>query len=162
HLRARDDENSFGLTCHQWLNIQNNNRESLWYPNGPNNLYACPKISPPECFTIVLSKLLIRFQHLKSLGLFCRPKIKDFITSKSQLFGSQVECLCIHYCDGYSDTDLSLIFSWFPRLTQVCLRFSSFQSSQITDKGLEALAKCCPSLKMVTISGCNSITDSGI
>ncbi|KAI3937241.1 hypothetical protein MKW92_051290 [Papaver armeniacum] len=53
--------------------------------------------------------------------------------------------------------EFSLIFSWFPRLVNVSLKHC-----HITDKGLEALAECCSSLKVANLSWCDLITDSGI
>ncbi|KAI3980277.1 hypothetical protein MKX01_029440 [Papaver californicum] len=119
-LKTRDDRNSFGLTCRQWLHIQNNNHESLWYRNNYDPAGAYPKISP-ESLARITCKLLF-----------------DFNPSKFYM-------------------QLSLIFSWFPRLTYVSLR-----SSNIVDSGLETLAKFCPSLETVYLSKCCSITDSGI
>ncbi|KAI3940813.1 hypothetical protein MKW98_030132 [Papaver atlanticum] len=181
HTKTRDDRNSFGLTCRQWLHIQNNNHESLWYDNnfGPGKY---PKISP-KCFTKVLSKLLVRFQHLKYLSLKRCPGITDYITLKSQYFGSKVQHLELDCWHEYSNIELSIVFSWFPRLTNISLKHtqitdkgldalakycSSLETVDLTncqsstDKDLEALAKSCSSLKHVTLSGCRSITDSGL
>ncbi|KAI3955182.1 hypothetical protein MKW92_022730 [Papaver armeniacum] len=154
-LQTSDDCNSFGLTCRQWLHIQNNNRKSLWYYNNLGSLND-PRISP-ENFPIVLRKLLTRFQHLKYLSLRGCPKITDFVTFKSEFFVSKVQYLCLDDCFQYSDIELSVIFSWFPSLTHV-----SLMHSYITDKGLEALAKCCSFLETVNLSGSHSFTDSGI
>ncbi|MCL7030781.1 hypothetical protein MKW94_006658 [Papaver nudicaule] len=158
-LETTDDRNSFGLTCQQWLRIQNNNQESLWYKRHhnyvPNAKY--PKISP-ESFALIVCNLLIRFQHLKHLSLNRCPGITEAVASKSsQSFGSNVQSLGLRHCSVYSDMQLSLVFSWFPRLTYINL-----YSSVIGDKGLEALAKCCPSLETVKLSRCRSITDSGL
>ncbi|XP_026459119.1 F-box/LRR-repeat protein 12-like [Papaver somniferum] len=159
-LETKDDRNSFGLTCHEWLRIQNNNHESLWYRNNYDPAGNYPKISP-ESLAIITCRLLIRFQHLKKLSLSRLPRITDFVTPQSQSFGSNVQSLsldnCSDYCPDYSDKQLSLIFSWFPRLTYI-----SLDSSDIADKGLDALAKCCSSLKTVDLQWCCSITDSGL
>ncbi|KAI3951819.1 hypothetical protein MKW92_009217 [Papaver armeniacum] len=148
-LTTRDDRNSFGLTCRQWFHIQNNNHESLWSQEYP--------MISPEMFHIVLCKLLTRFQHLKYLSLRGRPKITDFVTFNSQFFESKVQSLSLDDRFHYSDIELSLLFSRFPHLTHIRLSFS-----HINDKGLEAVAKCCSSLKVVNLSWCRSITDSGI
>ncbi|KAI3940817.1 hypothetical protein MKW98_030136 [Papaver atlanticum] len=145
-LTTKDDRDSFGLTCGQWLHIQNNNHESLWlwyrcYHNYPG--YVFPKFSP-ECFPKILCKLFTRFQNLKAL-------------SKVSPGDNRCCYLCLDRCSKYSDTELSLMFSWLPRLTTVCL-----MECGISDGGLEALAKCCSSLKIVNLSLCCSITDSGI
>ncbi|KAI3940820.1 hypothetical protein MKW98_030139 [Papaver atlanticum] len=148
-LTTKDDRNSFGLTCRQWFRIQNNNHESLWSQEHP--------CISAEIFPIVLCKLLTRFQHLEYLSLRGRPKITDFFTFKSQFFESKVQSLCLDDRFHYSDIKLSLLFSWFPHLTHISLKFS-----RITDNGLEAVGKCCSSLKVVNLSWCRSITDSGI
>ncbi|KAI3843474.1 hypothetical protein MKW92_000626 [Papaver armeniacum] len=159
-LKTKDDRSSFGLTCHEWLHIQNNNHELLWCDNKyePGKY---PKINP-HSLAIVTCRLLIRFQHLKYLSLGRLPRITDVAAIlKPHSFGSDVQKLyldnCYDYSPDYSDMQLSLIFSWFPRLTYI-----SLDSSDITDEGLEALAKCCSSLKTVNLPWCCSITDSGI
>ncbi|KAI3958179.1 hypothetical protein MKW98_020821 [Papaver atlanticum] len=166
YLKTRDDRNSFGITCRDWLRIRDNNQESLWYHNNydPHHKYEpaskYPKISP-ESLAIITCKLLIRFQHLKILSLGRLPRITDVDTLNSQSFVSNVQTLlinpCSYYSPEYSDIQLSMIFSWFPRLTCISLR-----SSGITDKGLETLAKCCSSLKTVNLEKCCSITDLGL
>ncbi|KAI3951818.1 hypothetical protein MKW92_009216 [Papaver armeniacum] len=155
-LRTRDERDSFGLTCRQWLRIQNINHESLWYRYHHDSPYLLPQLSP-ECFHKVLCKLFTRFQNLKALCLKNLPEITDFVMLQSVFSGSKLQKLCLDHCSKYSDTDLSLMFCWLPRLTFVSLKFT-----KITDRGLEALAHCCQSLKMVNLSWCFSVTDSGI
>ncbi|KAI3924967.1 hypothetical protein MKW92_035799 [Papaver armeniacum] len=150
------DHSSFGLVCRQWLQIQNNNHESLWdLDDSKCSLRKSPKTSP-EIFSKILCKLLTRFQHLKRLSLSGLPEVTDYVTSQSQLFGSKVQHLCLKFSE-YPDNNLSLIFSSFPRLTSVCL-----SSSLITDKGLEILAKCCGSLEKVDLNNCRKVTDRGL
>ncbi|MCL7050374.1 hypothetical protein MKW94_017619 [Papaver nudicaule] len=157
-LKARDDRNSFGLTCHDWLCIQNINQKSFHYARRYlyGKLDKYPEISPE-----IICNLLIRFQRLERLSLGRLPRLTDVLALKSQSFGSNVRSLFLDYRPDdsyeYSDEELSSIFSWFPRLTNITL-----DSSDITDKGLEALAKCCSSLKSVRLQWCHSITDSGI
>ncbi|KAI3978305.1 hypothetical protein MKX01_013103 [Papaver californicum] len=134
-LNNRDDRISFGLTCHQWLHIQNNNLSSLFYRH---------RNSHDESFPI----------HLKYLFLDDLPEITDFVTSNPPFSESKVHYLFCYKI--YSDKSSSM-FSWFPRLTTICLI-----SSPITDKSLEVLAKCCSSLKEVSLTLCGLITDSGI
>ncbi|MCL7050392.1 hypothetical protein MKW94_020929 [Papaver nudicaule] len=151
-LRNRADRNSFGLTCHQWLHIQNTNEQSLWH--------GYPKIAStfcPESYPMVLCKLWTRFQHFKYLCLRGCPKVTDFVASKLLFSRSEVHTLDLDFCTEYSDIELSSIFSWFPGLKDISLAETS-----ITDIALEALVKCCPSLEKVDLSWCKSITDSGI
>ncbi|KAI3853662.1 hypothetical protein MKW98_025179 [Papaver atlanticum] len=154
-LKTRDDCNSFGLTCHQWLHIRDNNQESLWC-RSRNYEPADSKISS-ESSAIIICNLLIRFQNLERLSLKGCPGISEVVTSKSQSFVSKVRSLDLRFCSVYSDMQLPLVFSWFPRLTRINL-----YSSNINDNGLVALAKSCSSLKKVDLSKCCSITDSGL
>ncbi|XP_026437260.1 F-box/LRR-repeat protein 12-like [Papaver somniferum] len=154
-LKTRDDRNSFGLTCHQWLHIRDNNQESLWCKSR-NYEPADSKISS-ESAAIIICNLLIRFQNLQRLSLKGCPGISEVVTSKSQSFGSKVRTLDLRFCSVYSDMQLALVFSWFPRLTRINLHYSN-----INDNGLAALAKCCSSLETVNLSNCCSITDSGL
>ncbi|KAI3843475.1 hypothetical protein MKW92_000627 [Papaver armeniacum] len=154
-LKTRDDRNSFGLTCHQWLRIRDNNQESLWC-RCRNYEPADSKISS-ESSAIIICNLLIRFQNLQRLSLKGCPGISEVVASKSQSFGSKVRSLDLRFCSVYSDMQFPLVFSWFPRLTRINL-----YSSNINDRGLVALAKCCPSLKTADLSKCCSITDSGL
>ncbi|KAI3936014.1 hypothetical protein MKW92_040476 [Papaver armeniacum] len=149
-LKTISDRNSFGLTCHQFLHIQNKNCRSIEYTSLTN--YAKTKSLP-----VVLGNLLKRFQELKYLSLTARPKITVYAASKSQFCGSEVQTLDLDFCSKYSNIKLSLMFSWFPRLVDVSLK-----GCHITDEGLEALAKCCSSLEVVNLSWCDLITDSGI
>ncbi|KAI3968341.1 hypothetical protein MKW92_052330, partial [Papaver armeniacum] len=77
-----------------------------------------------------------------------------YITSQSQLFRSKLQFLCLSDCSKCSDKYLSLVFSSFPNLASVCL-----SGSNIDDKGLQIMAKCCASLEKVDVSNCQSITD---
>ncbi|KAI3842909.1 hypothetical protein MKW92_014672, partial [Papaver armeniacum] len=73
--------------------------------------------------------------------------ISDFAAPNPKLFESKVPDLRLHNCYAYSDIEFSILFSWFPRLRYVSLEFT-----HITDKGLEALSKCCSSLKEIRLS----------
>ncbi|XP_026459509.1 F-box/LRR-repeat protein 12-like [Papaver somniferum] len=66
--------------------------------------------------------------------------------------------LCLNPHFKYLDMMQSLIISPpFPRLTSVRL-----VDTNITDKGIDSLTKCCPSLEKVDLTKSNHITDSGI
>ncbi|XP_026443771.1 F-box/LRR-repeat protein 12-like [Papaver somniferum] len=155
HKSTRDDSNSSGLTCRQWLHIQNGNCKVLKLADPKN-----------ESFAVVLFKLLGRFQYLKHLFLKSDiPEITAFLISKPPCFESKVQHLNLDHCYKNSDSEFSSMFSCFPHLTSISLgsiHSLSLGSFYITDKGLEALAKCCSFLEEVRLSGCESITDSGI
>ncbi|MCL7024598.1 hypothetical protein MKW94_016987 [Papaver nudicaule] len=152
-LEDSEDRLSFGLTCRQWLHIQNNNQEFLWWWYRRYwSFEQYPEINPDGNFSVLLLKLLNRFQHLKYLSLSMCAKITDFVTLQSQNFGSEVRYPELDYCWEYSDTELSIMFSWFPRLTDLSLK-----DTRITDRGLYALAKCCSTLTTVVLKGCHLI-----
>ncbi|KAI3965441.1 hypothetical protein MKW92_038292 [Papaver armeniacum] len=150
-LETKDERNSFGLTCREWLNIQNNNQESLWNHSYLNDQFRILQKLSPECVPEVLRKLITRFQNLKALSVtgVPVPEVTNLVILQSQFIRSKIQKLRLNYLSKYKyfDAELSLIFSWFPRLTNV---------------SLEALAKCCSSLEVVDFSHCKSITDSGI
>ncbi|MCL7041988.1 hypothetical protein MKW94_008238 [Papaver nudicaule] len=151
-LNTKDDRNSFGLTCRHWFHVQNNSWQSLHYGN--------PSGANFESFSIVLHKLLSRFPNLKSLFIMgYLPQVTDLmqVASKPPFFESKVQFLSLVKCHLNSDVELSLMFSWFPRLTSITL-----SSHYITDMGLETLAKCCPCLEIINLFSRLSITDTGI
>ncbi|KAI3958099.1 hypothetical protein MKW98_020741 [Papaver atlanticum] len=150
------DHSSFGLVCRHWLRIQNNNHESLWDIDSKCSLRKSKDISS-ESFSIILCKLLIRFQHLKRLSLSGFPEVTDYVKSQSQLFGSKIHFLCLKVFFEYSCKKLLLLFSSFPRLTSVRL-----SSCLIADEGLEVLAKCYPSLVKFDLRNCQRITNKGL
>ncbi|MCL7035734.1 hypothetical protein MKW94_012832 [Papaver nudicaule] len=176
-LDTRDDRNSFGLTCHEWLQVQNNNQKSLWYGR---KLDEYPETSPErfpsedvrtirnpygngilkisqERIPMLLCKLLIRFHNIKHLNLSHLPKITGFVAPKPPVYESKVQYLYLNNCNANSDAVWSSMFPWFPRLT--CI---SFRASHITDKGLEVVAKYCLLLETIILSRSHLITDSGI
>ncbi|XP_026384593.1 F-box/LRR-repeat protein 12-like [Papaver somniferum] len=156
-LKSGTDHSSFGLVCHRWLDIQRNNHVSLWdIDDSECSLRRSSNISP-ESFSIILSKLLTRFQPLKSFSLCGLPDITDYVTSQSQLFGSKFRFLCLRYWSKYTDKKMSLIFSSFPHLASVGMK-----GSNITNKGLEIMEKCCAILETIDLSSCQMITDKGL
>ncbi|MCL7035732.1 hypothetical protein MKW94_012830 [Papaver nudicaule] len=154
-LNTSIDQDSFGLTCRQWLRIQSNNRRSLWF-HSPLSSQKILEVST-ECFSIILCKLLVRFQYLKALSLSGCPELTDAVASQSKYFGSHIQVLYLENCSKFSDMKLCSVLSWFPRLTT-----TSLKDSCITDKGLEILAESCLSLQNVNLSHCKLISDSGL
>ncbi|MCL7041989.1 hypothetical protein MKW94_008239 [Papaver nudicaule] len=136
--KNRDDRNSFGLTCRQWLHIQNNNRQFLFFLTRRN-----PK-----------NKARFAVGH---------PEITEFLTSKPPLAESKVQRLFLDNCDKNLHMEPSPVFSWFPHLTSIIM-----ESCHITSKGLEELAKRisfllrnCPQLVSLCIVDCIKITGIG-
>ncbi|XP_041964812.1 protein AMN1 homolog isoform X1 [Alosa sapidissima] len=73
----------------------------------------------------------------------------------SQVLHSGIKTLDLHNC-RLSDVALQKISCW--HLNRICLS----NSTEITSRGLGALASSCPNLKWVDLSGCVSVTDSGV
>ncbi|MCL7023211.1 hypothetical protein MKW94_016513 [Papaver nudicaule] len=146
------DRNSFGLTCHRWLRIQNSSRRKLWF-----NHYHHPlaKVSP-HSYSFRLTKLLTRFQQLNFLSLSHCTELPDSALSQLQSFGSNIQTLYLECCLAITDYGFSLMASGCPHLTSI-----SLYKCSISDIGLEALAKSCSSLQKVNLSWCG-ITDTGI
>ncbi|KAI3881725.1 hypothetical protein MKW92_031993 [Papaver armeniacum] len=146
------DRNSFGLTCHRWLRIQNSSRRKLWF-----NHYHHPlmKVSPYS-YSFRLTKLLTRFQQLNFLSLSHCTELPDSALSQLQIYGSNIQTLYLECCLAITDYGFSLMASGCPRLTSI-----SLYRCNISDVGLEYLAKSCSSLQKVNLSWCG-ITDTGI
>ncbi|KAI3978307.1 hypothetical protein MKX01_013105 [Papaver californicum] len=146
------DRNSFGLTCHRWLQLQNLSRRKLWL-----NHYHHPlaKVSPYS-YSFQLTKLLTRFQQLNFLSLSHCTGMPDSALSQLRIFGSNIQTLYLECCLAITDNGFSLMASGCPRLTSI-----SLYQCNISDIGLEDLAKSCSSLQKVNLSWCG-ITDTGL
>ncbi|KAA3474796.1 F-box/LRR-repeat protein 12-like [Gossypium australe] len=152
------DRESFGLTCHRWLNIQNLNRRSLQFPCsfgivGTSSLsQSCTNIN-----SFHLYRILARFQHLEYLSLSGCIEILDSALSYLKPYGSKLQTLCLDCCFKISDYGISLVGDGCPFLTTISLYRCS-----ITDTGLEALANACLALRHVNLAYCACISDSGL
>ncbi|OVA05149.1 Leucine-rich repeat [Macleaya cordata] len=117
-LKPGIDRNSFGLTCHRWLRIQNSSRRSLWL-NIPSHSFTSSRINP-NIVSLVIFKLLTRFQQLSFLSLKgCCSNLPDFVIW--QFFWSNVQALYLNGCFQDSDSRLPLMASRFPWLTSIRL-----------------------------------------
>ncbi|KAI3958044.1 hypothetical protein MKW98_020686 [Papaver atlanticum] len=137
-LKSSTDYNSFGLVCRHWLHVQNNIHESLWdiaYSNSGLRKNTC---IGPENFSIILSKLSIRFKQLKVL---CLTGVSEVVTDQRIIdIGREVLAKC---CTSLKEINLG-------------------DCRLMTDKGLEVLAKCCTSLEKIGLAYCQLITDEGL
>ncbi|KAL3649232.1 hypothetical protein CASFOL_005635 [Castilleja foliolosa] len=141
-LDSSIDRESFGLTCHRWLNIQNSSRRSL----------QSTKINSYH-----LSRLLTRFANLHSLSLSGCTELPDSGLSVLVHYGLKLQSLNLDCCFSITDHGLSYVANGCPLLTIVSLYRCS-----ITDIGLETLSKSCSSLRDVNLSYCSLISDIGI
>ncbi|XP_017972760.1 PREDICTED: F-box/LRR-repeat protein 12 [Theobroma cacao] len=158
YLDCRSDRESFGLTCHRWLNIQNLNRRSLQFPCsfsiiGPSSLSQ----SSIDINSFHLYKILTRFQHLEYLSLSGCIELPDSGLTYLKYYGSRLQTLCLDCCFGITDYGLSLVGIGCPSLTVI-----SLYRCNITDAALEALASTCLALKHVNLAYCPRISDSGL
>ncbi|KAF8402388.1 hypothetical protein HHK36_013343 [Tetracentron sinense] len=157
-LESGTDRDSFGLTCHRWLQIQNLSRRSLQFQCS----FSQPILSPlsqsgPSINSFHLYRLLTRFQQLSSLSLSGCIELPDPGLTPLQYFGSNLQTLYLDCCFGITDNGLALVAIGCPSLTSISLRRCS-----ITDIGLETLAESCSALRDVNLSFCSLISDCGI
>lgn len=150
-LDNSSDRNSFGLTCHRWLQVQNSCRKSL-------QVYGSHQSQATSIFNSVnLYKLLQRFRELESLSLTGCMELPDSILAEVQSYGTKLRTLRLDGCSDTSDYGFSLAVSSCSFLTLI-----SLDRCKISDDGLHTVARSCKMLKDVSISFCRRISDSGI
>ncbi|MCL7050346.1 hypothetical protein MKW94_013885 [Papaver nudicaule] len=149
-----------------------------------DDMHPCKKKSyahlPDDSLNLVYQRLTSSTDH-SSFSLVCHRWLhiqnkndheslwdinnsEYYVTSQSNLFGSEVQYLCLSFCREYSYKNLSLILSLFPNLASVNLTHSRGYSCRlpITVKGLEVLGKSCLSLQTVGLGNCQGLTDYGL
>ncbi|KAK7395585.1 hypothetical protein VNO78_16147 [Psophocarpus tetragonolobus] len=152
------DHDSFGLTCHRWLHLQDFNRRSLQFECSTTILRPSSSPTNGDIHTFQLHRLLRRFQHLKSLSLSNCSELSDSGLTRLLSYGSNLQKLNLSCCLKVTDYGLSLVASGCPSLISISL----YRCPSITDKGLETLASGCLSMKDVNISYCSQISDKGL
>ncbi|CAL1407941.1 unnamed protein product [Linum trigynum] len=157
-LDSSTDRESFGLTCHPWLKIQNTNRKSLQFSSSFTivQLYSSSRATLLES-SYHVHRLLTRFQHLEHVSLTGCTDLLDSGLNLLQLHDSRLLSLILDCCFGITDLGLSLIATSCPSLTDI-----SFYRCNITDDGLQALANGCLGLKRINLSYCANISDHGL
>ncbi|KAI3678628.1 hypothetical protein L6452_37928 [Arctium lappa] len=146
------DRESFGLTCHRFLDIQNSSckcldlRRSAWSNRPFNNIDST-----------MLNKLLNRFKQLQSLSLTGFYKGTDSGLTPLENYGSKLHSLYLDDCFDLTEAGLSSVASGCPSLSIISLSCCS-----INDGALEILTSSCRSLTEVNLSKCFNITDRGI
>ncbi|RAL43374.1 hypothetical protein DM860_012515 [Cuscuta australis] len=157
HLDCGFDRESFGLTCHHWLRIQNLSRRSLQFHCSLNLLNVSPPATHSSISTSHLSKLLKRFQSLQSLSLSGCTELPDSGLTQLQQHGSKLQSLNLDCCFGITAKGLSFVASGCSSLTLL-----SLYRCNVTDAGLEVLSKSCLSLEDINLAYCYLITDDGV
>ncbi|KAK9282567.1 hypothetical protein L1049_005488 [Liquidambar formosana] len=155
-LDCHSDRESFGLTCHRWLHIQNKCCRSLQFQCSFTQLNLSLFQTSPNINSFHLYRLLRRFQNLQSLSLSGCIELPDSGLTQLQYYGSKIQSLKLDCCFGITDNGLSLVATSCP-LTVV-----SLYRCNVTDMGLETLARSCSALKDVNLSHCSLISDCGI
>nr|XP_043637392.1 F-box/LRR-repeat protein 12-like [Erigeron canadensis] len=155
-LSSKRDQESFGLACHYFLDIQSSSRKHLEL-----NFYPWSRISSHPVFGIdfvALDKMFNRFTKLESLCLKSCYDISDSGLYQLQKNGSKLQCLYLDFCSDATDIGLVSVASTCPFLSAISL----WSCSSVSDHGLEILTKSCKSLKEVHLGWCDNITDIGI
>lgn len=157
-LNSASDRESFGLTCHRWLHIQNINQRSLQFQCSLSQLNLSSfSGNILTVNTMHLSRLLTRFQHLHLLSLSGCTELVDAAFNQLQYYGSKIQALYLDCCFGITDNGISIVGTGCPALTVI-----SLYRCNITDVGLENLANSCSALKNVNLSYCPLVSDNGI
>ncbi|XP_024167148.1 F-box/LRR-repeat protein 12 [Rosa chinensis] len=157
-LDSSSDRESFGLTCHRCLRIQNLSRRSLHFEcsfrqlDKPSSSHSNITINSSH-----VHRLLTRFQHLRSLTLSGCTHLPDSSLSHLASYGSKLHTLHLDCCFGITDHGLSVVATSCPSLQVI-----SLYRCQITDSGLESLSNSCSTLKDVNLLYCHAISDSGL
>jgi F-box/leucine-rich repeat protein 2/20 len=160
---CRCDRESFSLTCHRWLYIQNSSVQSLQFKpslrqlNLSSSSHSQPTLNIESFESFRLYKLLTRFRHLQSLSLSGCKGIRDLCLTRLEHCGSNLQSLCLDSCFGITDRGLFLVATCCPNLEVI-----SLFKCNISDTGLEALANASSALKDVNLSYCALVSDHGL
>nr|XP_043616127.1 F-box/LRR-repeat protein 12-like [Erigeron canadensis] len=144
-LDTKTDRDSFGLTCHRFLDIQNSSRKHLKVVIEPD---SCSSTS-----TSMVDKLLNRFTQLQSLDLnHCSV---DFTKLRySHNYGSlYLNSLDLSHCDNLNDYGFQILTTLCRFLKRVDISWCV----NITDLGISHLNRNCRQLTSLTITGCDRI-----
>ncbi|KAK9724864.1 hypothetical protein RND81_05G103800 [Saponaria officinalis] len=156
-LSCESDRRAFGLTCRKWLEIQNQNRQSLQFDCSLTNFMVPLSETFYNIDTYKLHRILTRFPHLKSLSLSGCTELPDSGLKPLQNYGCTLRALHLDCCFKITDNGLSFVATGSPSLT-----FISLYRCNVNDTGVETLANGCFGLEAVNLSYCSFITDHGI
>nr|GEV80591.1 hypothetical protein [Tanacetum cinerariifolium] len=151
-LKKICDRESFGLTCHRFLDIQNLSCRCLNLGYMAHSFRTRVKTDP-----FILDQLLSRFTQLESLSLTSCYELSDSDLTILEIYGSKLRALYLSFCPRVTDISLNSVASGCQLLSII-----SLSNCSITDSGLEILTKSCKSLIEVNLAWCLSITDHGI
>ena len=107
------DRQSFGLTCHRWLRIENTSRRSLQFQCSFRQLHRTSLSRTSSTVgSFQLYTMLDRFQHLELLCLSGCVHLPDSGLSQLQYYGSKLQTLYLDCCFGITDDGLSVVRCW--------------------------------------------------
>ncbi|MFS7944930.1 putative leucine-rich repeat domain superfamily [Helianthus anomalus] len=151
------DRESFGLTCHRLLRVQNLSRRSLEFGCSFSRLNHSLSKPTIDVDSYILDKLIKRFRQLEFLSLCGCVNLQDSGLSQLQNYGSKLKSLYLDCCFKITDVGLSLVAIGCPNLS-----FVSLYRCAISDNGLELLSKSCRFLQDLNLEWCSLVTDSGV
>ncbi|PWA45140.1 hypothetical protein CTI12_AA520250 [Artemisia annua] len=171
-LDSNVDRNSFGLTCHSFLDIQSSSYKSLKFGCSSRESNCSIHVNINDF--VFNEHLFKRFTQLESLSLGTCLSIKDSGLTPFVKYGSKLVSLKLDSCHNVTDIGLTLVASSCPLLSNISLAGCS-----ITDSGLDILTKLwfSPTLAVVlrsrvlwflvpteslSLGTCLSIKDSGL
>ncbi|PWA74603.1 leucine-rich repeat domain, L domain-like protein [Artemisia annua] len=155
-LDSELDQQSFGLTCHSFLDIQNTSRKCLRL-GCVQSLYCSYDHAAIFRNAVNIETLLKRFSQLQSLCLGCCIRVSDSCLELLLEYCSKLHSLYLDKCYYLTDIGLASVASGCQLLSSI-----SLSECSVTDSGLEILTKLCKALKEVNLDGCIDITDNGI
>ncbi|XP_071723332.1 F-box/LRR-repeat protein 12 [Rutidosis leptorrhynchoides] len=151
------DRESFGLTCHRLLNIQNFSRKSLEFGCSFSRFSHSLSGNSVDIDTFILDKLIKRFTQLESLSLSGCVNLEDSGLVALERYGSKLHSLFLDCCFKVTDKSLVSVAIGCQSLTSI-----SLYRCAVTDNGLIVIAESCVSLKDLNLEWCIPITDMGI
>ncbi|KAJ3671529.1 hypothetical protein LUZ60_007608 [Juncus effusus] len=149
-LQNREDQNSFGLTCKQWFRIRNSTRKLLFFGQGLNS-------KDSKELSSNLPKIVSRYSSLSSISLYNCAELTNSTLNKSKISGSNLKTLSLNGCKKVSDKFLAKYFAGCPNLVTLNL-----DSCNVTNYVLKLLSNSLHSLRNISLSNCNNISDHGI
>ncbi|GJR62162.1 leucine-rich repeat domain, L domain-like protein [Tanacetum coccineum] len=153
-LDSKLDQDSFGLTCHSFLNIQNSSRKCLKLGCSVLPECCCLDVFHPRAN---VKRLLNRFTQLESLSSGNCNLVSDSCLTPLLKYGSKLHSLYLD--DFYNLTNIVLA-----SIASGChlLSIISLSKCSVTNSGLKILTQSCKSLREVNLACCKKITDNGI
>ncbi|PWA74604.1 leucine-rich repeat domain, L domain-like protein [Artemisia annua] len=160
-LDSKLDQDSFGLTCHAFLNIQNSSRKCLKLGCSVLPECCCLDVFHPRAN---VKRLLNGFMQLESLSSGNCPLVSDSCLTPLLKYGLASIASGCHLLSIISLSKCSITNSGLKILTQSCKSLRGVNLScckNITDNGIRSLNQNCRQLISLNISGCDRVNGEG-